>query len=100
MCYLLHPERAEDVHVVAGPTNKPERVGVVVKKEMQPKGPVLLWIPSQSHQDFKQALSFPSGSSVTRTSVPSGLLGLSEVAVLAAVWGLLTKVLTAWGLYL
>lgn len=65
MCYLLHPERAEDVHVVSWPTNKPERVGVVVKKELPPpKGSVLLWIPSQSHQDFKQALSFPSGSSV------------------------------------
>lgn len=34
MCYLLHPERAEDVHVVAGPTNKPGRVGTVVKEEL------------------------------------------------------------------
>lgn len=71
MYYLLHPERAEDVHVVTGPTNKPGRVGAVVKEELDsgprswhPKGPVLLWILSLSHQDFKQAPSFPSGSSV------------------------------------
>lgn len=55
MCYLLHPERAEDVHIVTGPTNKPVRVGAVVKEELNsaprschPKVPCVCGSPARA----------------------------------------------------
>lgn len=93
MCYLLHPERAEDIHVVTRPTNEPGRVGVVVKKELDstsrscnPKDLCFCGSPDRatridslfSHWIFSMNTSLP----------PDLLRGLSEVAALAAIWGL------------
>lgn len=93
MCYLLHPERAEDIHIVTGPTNEPGRVGVVVKEELDsvprschPKGLCFCGSPERATR-IDSLLSQWIFS--MNTSVPPDLLrGLSEVAVLADIWGL------------
>lgn len=69
--YLLHPERAEDVHVVARPSDKPGMVGVVVREEVDsvpsrchPKGLCFCRFPGRATRDFAQALFFPGWLSV------------------------------------
>lgn len=76
MCYLLHPERAEDIHIVTGPTNKPGRIGVVVRKELDsaprnfhPKGLCFCGSPVRATRILNGLSPFLAGPQYTYTCV-------------------------------
>lgn len=98
MCYLLHPERAEDINVVTRPTNKPGRIGVVVREELDsvprsfhPKGLCFCGSLVRATRILNGLPPFPAGPQYTHPCATRPTEGTIRVCSLGCCLGSIAK---------